>query len=125
MHNSAGSDPFGSPDGKYVVHISRTGGEVVRILLASNPGEESTIAFGLVLDFSMIDEETSAVYSDFAFLQTSASDYMGDSVDRYMTIIVSGTERKVEIIDVSIESPEISIVTMKNDTELTEWRNCP
>jgi len=123
MPDGAGGDPFGSPDGRHIVLVGRNGGEVVRILSAGKPGEESTVAFDLALGFSTLDEETSAVYSDFAFIQTSASDGMGDGIDRDMIIIASGTENKVAIVDVSTGSPQITIVTMRDDTELTARRN--
>merc|ERR1740124_531230 len=123
MPDGAGGDPFGSPDGRHIVLVGRNGGEVIRILSAGKPGEESTVAFDLALGFSTLDEETSAVYSDFAFIQTSASDGMGDGIDRDMIIIASGTENKVAIVDVSTGSPQITIVTMRDDTELTARRN--
>ena len=50
-----------------------------------------------------MDEETSAVFSDFAFIQTSASDSMVE---------------KVAIVDVTTMPPTISIVTMRDDTKL-------
>jgi len=41
MPNGAGGNPFGSPDGRHVVLVGRNGGEVVRILRAGKPGQES------------------------------------------------------------------------------------
>ena len=50
------------------------------------------------------------------------SDSMGDGVDRDIIIIASGKENKVAILDVSSGIPEISIVSMRDDTELTPRR---
>jgi len=75
------------------------------------------------LGFDTTDEETSAVYSDFAFIQTSASDNMGDGKDRDLIIIASGTENKVAIIDISLATPKVNIVTMRDSTDITAKRN--
>jgi len=123
MPDGAGGDPFGSPDGRHVVLIGRNGGEVLRILKAGNPGEPSTVAFDLALGFSSFEEETSAVFNDFSFIQTSASDGMGDGVDRDLIVIASGTENKVAIVDLMSGSPEVSMVTMRDDAEMTARRN--
>jgi len=123
MPNGAGGNPFGSPDGRHVVLVGRNGGEVVRILRAGKPGQESVLAFDLKLGFDTTDEETSAVYSDFAFIQTSASDNMGDGKDRDLIIIASGTENKVAIIDISLATPKVNIVTMRDSTDITAKRN--
>merc|ERR1712194_300132 len=85
MPDGTGGDPFGSPDGRHVVLVGRNGGQVVRFLKAGEPGKPSTVAFDLELGFSTFEEETSAVFSDFSFVQTSASDGMSDGIDRYMT----------------------------------------
>ena len=59
MPDGDGCDPFGSPDGRYIVLAGRNGGEIVRILSASKPSEEPTVAFELALGFYTLDEETS------------------------------------------------------------------
>jgi len=123
MPDGTGGDPFGSPDGRHVVLVGRNGGEVIRILQAGEPGKPSTVAFDLALGFSTFEEETSAVYSDFAFIQTSASDGLGDGVDRDLIVIASGTENKVAIVDILGGTPEVTIVTMRDDTYMTARRN--
>merc|ERR1712238_202270 len=109
--------------GRHVVLIGRNGGEVLRILKAGNPGEPSTVAFDLALGFSSFEEETSAVFNNFSFIQTSANDGLGDGVDRDLIVIASGTEKKVAIVDLMSGSPEGSIVTMRDDAEMTARRN--
>jgi len=98
MPNGAGGDPFGSPDGRHIVLVGRNGGEVLRILAAGEPGEKSTVAFDLALGFSTVDEEDSAVYNDFAFIQTDSST---GQPERDIIVIASGTENKVAIIDIA------------------------
>jgi len=124
MPDGTGGDPFGSPDGRHIVLVGRNGGEVVRILAAGEPGEKSTIAFDLALGFSTEDEETSAVYNDFAFIQTSASDsIMGDGVERDIIVIASGTENKVAIIDISSADNDVTIVELRTADVMTAKKN--
>jgi hypothetical protein len=123
MPDGAGGDPFGSPDGRHIVIVGRNGGEVIRILKAGEPGVASTVAFDLALGFSTFEEETSAVFNDFSFIQTSKNDGMGDGVDRDLIVIASGTENKVAIVDLMSGTPEVSIVTMRDDAEMTARRN--
>lgn len=123
MPDGTGGDPFGSPDGRFVVLVGRNGGEVLRIIKTGEPGVPSTVAFDLSLGFSTFEEETSAVHTDFAFIQTSASDEMGDGVDRDLIIIASGTENKVALVDISSGSPVVTIVTMRDDAAMTARRN--
>lgn len=120
MPDGTGGDPFGSPDGRHVVLVGRNGGEVVRILAAGAAGEKSTVAFDLELGFSTFEEEDSAVFNDFAFIQTTKE---VEGVDRDMIIIASGTENKVAMVDVSSGTPQVTIVTMRDDSDMTARRN--
>jgi len=123
MPDGTGGDPFGSPDGRHIVLVGRNGGEVLRILAAGEPGVASTVAFDLQLGFSNFEEEDSAVFNDFAFIQTSADDGLGDGVDRDLIVIASGTENKVAIVDLMSGTPQVSIVTMRDDAEMTARRS--
>merc|ERR1711935_909088 len=123
MPDGTGGDPFGSPDGRHIVLVGRNGGEVLRILKAGAPGEVSTVAYDLALGFTNFEEEESAVFNDFAFIQTSASDGMGDGVDRDLIVIASGTENKVAIVDLMSGEPVTTIVTMRDDAEMSARRN--
>merc|ERR1711935_677632 len=123
MPDGTGGDPFDSPDGRHIVLVGRNGGEVLRILKAGAPGEVSTVAYDLALGFTNFEEEESAVFNDFAFIQTSASDGMGDGVDRDLIVIASGTENKVAIVDLMSGEPVTTIVTMRDDAEMSARRN--
>merc|ERR1712008_115466 len=123
MPDGTGGDPFGSPDGRHVVLVGRNGGQVVRFLKAGEPGKPSTVAFDLELGFSTFEEETSAVFSDFSFVQTSASDGMSDGIDRDIIIIASGTENKVALVDISSGSPVTDIIALRGDGYMTARRN--
>merc|ERR1711957_963274 len=123
MPDGAGGDPFGSPDGRHIVLVGRNGGEVLRILAAGEPGVASTVAFDLQLGFSNFEEEDSAVFNDFSFIQTSADDGLGDGVDRDLIVIASGTENMVAIVDLMSGTPQVSIVTMRDDAEMTARRS--
>ena len=76
MPDGTGADPFGSPYGRHVVLVGRNGGHVVQFLKAGEPGVPSTVAFDIKLGFSTFKEETSTVFSDFSFIQASASNGM-------------------------------------------------
>jgi len=121
MPNGAGGDPFGSPDGRHIVLVGRNGGEVLRILAAGEPGEKSTVAFDLALGFSTVDEEDSAVYNDFAFIQTGSG---SGEPERDIIVIGSGTENKVAIIDIA-NGNKVTIVDLptQSDGEMTARRN--
>ena len=82
-----------------------------------------TVAFDLELGFSTFEEETSAVFSDFSFIQTSASDGMSDGIDRDLIIIASGTENKVAMVDSSSGSPVTEIIALRGDGYMTARRN--
>jgi len=124
MPDGAGGDPHGSPDGRHVVLVGRNGGEVIRILKAGAAGVPSTVAFDLALGFSTFEEETSAVFSDFAFIQTSANDgSLSDGVERDLIVIASGTENKVALVDISSGTPEVTIVDLRDDSEMSARRN--
>jgi len=120
MPDGTGGDPFGSPDGRHVVLVGRNGGEVVRILAAGAAGEKSTVAFDLELGFSTFEEEESAVFNDFAFIQTTKE---VEGVDRDMIIIASGTENKVALVDVISGTPQVTIVTMRDNSDMSARRN--
>merc|ERR1712106_2365 len=97
MPDGTGGDPFGSPDGRHVVLVGRNGGQVIRILKAGVNGAISTVAIDLELGFSTVDEETSVVYNDFAFIQTAVDDdIMNTGIARDLIVIES--ERKYEDI---------------------------
>ena len=81
------------------------------------------MAYDLALGFSNFEEEDSAVFNDFAFIQTSASDGMGDGVDRDLIVIASGTENKVAIVDLMSGAPETTIVEMRDDAEMSARKN--
>jgi len=124
MPDGAGGDPFGSPDGRHIVLVGRNGGEVLRFLAAGENGAKSTVAFDLTLGFSTEDEETSAVFNDFAFIQTSEDDSLvGGGMDRDLIVIASGTDNKVAIVDISSGMPVVTIIDLKADIVLTARRN--
>lgn len=73
----------------------------------------------LELGFSTVDEETSAVYNDFAFIQTSVDDDIQKTgKDRDMIVIASGTENKVAFIDITDGKNDVTIVTLSSSTNL-------
>jgi len=124
MPDGTGGDPFGSPDGRHVVLVGRNGGEVIRILKTGVNGEKSTIGIDLELGFSTVDEETSVVYNDFAFIQTAVDDdIMNTGKARDLIVIASGTENKVAFIDITDDKNVVTIVTLSNANVMTAKKN--
>jgi len=124
MPDGTGGDPFGSPDGRHVVLVGRNGGQVIRILKAGVNGAISTVAIDLELGFSTVDEETSVVYNDFAFIQTAVDDdIMNTGIARDLIVIASGTENKVAFIDITDDKNDVTIVTLSNSAVMTAKKN--
>ena len=80
------------------------------------------VVFDLELGFSTVDEETSAVFSDFTFIKTSDQD-MGGNINRDMVIIASEIEHKVAIVDILSGSPVLTVVSLRYETFMTVQRN--
>jgi len=124
MDNGSGGDPFASPDGRHIVLVGRNGGEVLRIIEAGKNGEKSTILYDLELGFSTTDQEDSAVYNDFAFIQTTQEE---DGVKRDMIVIAAGTENTVALVDLLVKdssgNPKVTKITLSSSEEVTARRS--
>lgn len=124
MPDGTGGDPFASPDGRHIVLVGRNGGEVLRILRTGQTGQKSTVAYDLELGFTTTNAEKTAVYNDFAFIQTDETD---DGVVRDMIVIASGTENKVALVDLlNIDAngkPSVVTLNLGSNEELTANRN--
>lgn len=124
MDNGSGGDPFASPDGRHIVLVGRNGGEVLRIIEAGKNGEKSTVLYDLELGFSTTDQEDSAVYNDFAFIQTTQEE---DGVKRDMIVIAAGTENTVALVDLLVKdssgNPKVTKITLSSSEEVTARRS--
>ncbi len=80
-----------------------------------------SVAFDLELGFDTTDEEDSAVFNDFAFIQSKSDE--DDRIHRDMVVIASGTENKVALVDMKSGSPQKTIVNLSSNPELTARRN--
>ena len=97
MSDSVGCVPSDPHDGRHLVPIYHTDGEVGHIRTVGKPGEESRLVFDLFLELSRIDEEIYAVFSNGTFIQISISSGMRDRIKCYALTIMFGTENKVAI----------------------------
>lgn len=124
MADGTGGDPFASPDGRHIVLVGRNGGEVLRILEAGANGEKSKVLYDLELGFSTVDQEDSAVYNDFAFIQSNGEE---DGIKRDMIVIAAGTENTVALVDLmqtdSSGNPKVIKVSLSSNEEVTARRN--
>lgn len=124
MADGTGGDPFGSPDGRHIVLVGRNGGEVLRILEAGKNGEKSSVLYDLELGFSTLDQEDSAVYNDFAFIQSNGEE---DGVKRDMIVIAAGTENTVALVDLMVKdssgNPKVTKITLGSSEDVTARRN--
>jgi len=123
MKDGTGGDPFGSPDGRHIVLVGRNGGETLRILETGENGQLSTVGYDLELGFDATDEEDSAIFNDFAFIQTDGSD---DGVVRDLIVIAAGTENVVALVDLTKMSngmPTVTKLNLSANDETTSNRN--
>lgn len=73
------------------------------------------------LGFDSTGEEDSAVFNDFAFVQTHS--HTDDHVYRDMIIVASGTENQVALVDMTKGYPMVTKITLSTSTDLTARRN--
>ena len=73
------------------------------------------------LVFDTTGEEDSAVFNDFAFVQTHS--HTADHVYRDMIIVPSGTENQVALVDMTKGYPMVTKITLSTSTDLTAMRN--
>jgi hypothetical protein len=75
----------------------------------------------LELGFDSTGEEDSAVFNDFAFVQTHS--HTDDHVYRDMIIVASGTENQVALVDMTKGYPMVTKITLSTSTDLTARSN--
>jgi len=75
----------------------------------------------LELGFDTTGEEDSAVFNDFAFVQTHS--HTDDHVYRDMIIVPSGTENQVALVDMTKGYPMVTKITLSTSTDLTARSN--
>ena len=73
------------------------------------------------LGFDTTGEEDSAVFNDFAFVQTHS--HTDDHVYRNMIIVASGTENQVALVDMTKGYPMVTKITLSTSTDLTARSN--
>ncbi len=73
------------------------------------------------LGFDSTGEEDSAVFNDFAFVQTHS--HTDDHVYRDMIIVASGTENQVALVDMTKGYPMVTKITLSTSTDLTARSN--
>ena len=73
------------------------------------------------LGFDTTGEEDSAVFNDFAFVQTHS--HTDDHVYRDMIIVPSGTENQVALVDMTKGYPMVTKITLSTSTDLTARSN--
>ena len=66
------------------------------------------------MGFTSVGEKDTAVFNDFAFVQSPGRD---------MVVIASGTENKVALVDLSSGSPRVTKMTLSNSGNLSARRN--
>jgi hypothetical protein len=76
----------------------------------------------LELGFDSTGEEDSAVFNDFAFVQTH-SHTDDHHVYRDMIIVASGTENQVALVDMTKGYPMVTKITLSTSTDLTARSN--
>ena len=80
-----------------------------------------SVTFDLELGFDTTGEEDSAVFNDFAFVQTHS--HTDDHVYRDMIIVPSGTENQVALVDMTKGYPMVTKITLSTSTDLTARSN--